>query len=227
MQCVARRRRVPVSRSRKAIVSVGFPEERNALQKRHHSVDLGCAGHPVERHRAPLSSRLNLELREGEIATHSTHGGLTCVDRRDGARCQSLSHSRAVPQFRIPEMVLGSNPSHQLARSRICVSPSALNFIVQVLERLYKLAGLTENASHFLPFPLLSSMSSPVPEPSSSQRPPDFRLAGSENLRKPRWKLENLPDLTGKVVMVTNPNNRVGKNTAKVPIMCSTRTSHR
>lgn len=43
-----------------------------------------------------------------------------------------------------------------------------------------------------------------------------LRLAGSEKLRKPRWKLDNLPDLTGKVVMVTNPNNRVGRDTAKV-----------
>ena len=41
-------------------------------------------------------------------------------------------------------------------------------------------------------------------------------LVGSEMLRRPRWKLDDLPDLTGKVVMVTNPNNKVGKDTAKV-----------
>ena len=61
-------------------------------------------------------------------------------------------------------------------------------------------------------------MSSPAPEPSSSQGPSDFQLAGSEKLRKPRWKLDSLPDLTGKVIMVTNPNNKVGKDTAKVCI---------
>jgi hypothetical protein len=43
-----------------------------------------------------------------------------------------------------------------------------------------------------------------------------LHLVGSEKLRKPRWKLDDLPDLTGKVVMVTNPNNKVGKDTAKV-----------
>ncbi|KAF9786976.1 hypothetical protein BJ322DRAFT_1053007 [Thelephora terrestris] len=58
-------------------------------------------------------------------------------------------------------------------------------------------------------------MSSSAPESSSSQGPSDFQLAGSEKLRKPRWKLDNLPDLTGKVIMVTNPNNKVGKDTAK------------
>ncbi|KAF9654333.1 hypothetical protein BDM02DRAFT_3125203 [Thelephora ganbajun] len=58
-------------------------------------------------------------------------------------------------------------------------------------------------------------MSSPAPESSSSQDPSGFRLPGSEKLRKPKWKLDSLPDLTGKVVMVTNPNNKVGKDTAK------------
>lgn len=78
------------------------------------------------------------------------------------------------------------------------------------------------------PFPLLpSSMSSPASEPSSTRNPSGFHLAGSEKLRKPRWKLDSLPDLAGKVVMVTNPNNKIGKDTAKVlaPVLCQ--RSHR
>ena len=55
-----------------------------------------------------------------------------------------------------------------------------------------------------------------APESSSSQYSHVLHLAGSEKLRKPRWKLNNLPDLTGKVVIITNPNNKVGKDTAKV-----------
>ena len=71
------------------------------------------------------------------------------------------------------------------------------------------------------PSPLpLSPMLPSAPEPSSSQDPSGFRLAGSEKFRKPRWKLDDLPDLTGKVVMVTNPNNKVGKDTAKVLAPC-------
>jgi len=50
-----------------------------------------------------------------------------------------------------------------------------------------------------------------MPEPSSSKGP-----SGFGGLKKPRWKLDSLPDLAGKVVMVTNPNNKVGKDTAKV-----------
>ena len=70
------------------------------------------------------------------------------------------------------------------------------------------------------PLLLLSPMLPSAPEPSSSQDSSGFCLAGSKKFRKPRWKLDDLPDLTGKVVMVTNPNNKVGKDTAKVPAPC-------
>jgi len=63
-------------------------------------------------------------------------------------------------------------------------------------------------------------MSSSAPESPSAQDPVGFPLGGSEKLRKPRWKLDDLPDLTGKVVMVTNPNNKVGRDAAKVPALC-------
>ena len=69
-------------------------------------------------------------------------------------------------------------------------------------------------------FPLSFPMSSPAPESSSNRDASGFRLGGSEKLRKPRWKLDDLPDLTGKVVMITNPNNKVGKDTAKVLALC-------
>ena len=61
-------------------------------------------------------------------------------------------------------------------------------------------------------------MLSSAPKYSSSQEPSGsgFHLVSSEKLRGPRWKLDNLPDLTGKVVMVTNPNNKIGRDTAKV-----------
>jgi len=68
-------------------------------------------------------------------------------------------------------------------------------------------------------------MSSSAPESPSAQDPASFRLGGSEKLRKPRWKLDDLPDLTGKVVMITNPNNKVGKDTAKVPAFCPVPTT--
>ena len=48
-----------------------------------------------------------------------------------------------------------------------------------------------------------------------------FHPVDSERLRKPRWKLDSLPDLTGKVVMVTNPNNKAGKEAAKVECFLS------
>ena len=103
------------------------------------------------------------------------------------------------------------------------MSPLAVNISVEKGHKgLYKPACLYDRLCQpspvlpFLPSPI-SSMSSVVPEPSSSAGDPSrFQLAGSEKLRKPRWKLESLPDLTGKVVMVTNPNNKVGKDTAKV-----------
>ena len=65
-------------------------------------------------------------------------------------------------------------------------------------------------------------MSPSTPVSSSSQNPSGSHLAGLEMLRKPKWKLDNLPDLTGKVVMVTNPNNKVGKDTAKVSTLSCT-----
>ena len=95
-------------------------------------------------------------------------------------------------------------------------------------KRVYILADSTDHASDRLSLSHRSvflSMSSSAPESPSAQYSADFRLGGSEKLRKPRWKLENLPDLTGKVVMITNPNNKVGKDVAKVPALCPVPTN--
>ena len=95
-------------------------------------------------------------------------------------------------------------------------------------KRVYILAGFEAHASDclsLLHFSRFSSMSSSAPESPSAQDPVGFRLGGSEKLRKPRWKLDELPDLTGKVVMITNPNNKVGRDTAKVLTLCPVPTA--
>ena len=112
------------------------------------------------------------------------------------------------------DVVAGSNGSQEA-----CRKTAALNY---KRKRVYILADFTDRASDRLSFPCFSlsfSMSSSAPESSPAQDPADFRLGGSEKLRRPRWKLDSLPDLTGKVVMITNPNNKVGKDTAKVPVL--------
>lgn len=117
------------------------------------------------------------------------------------------------------DVVTGSNSSQEVLAKQPAPRPTSDH----ERKRVYILAGFENYAGDrlsLLHFSHISPMSSSAPESSSAQDPASFRLGGSEKLRKPRWKLEDLPDLTGKVVMITNPNNKVGRDTAKVPAPC-------